>query len=103
MCFKLCVIVRFVIHLYTAEFRTYFEKYGKVVSAEVMFHRETHKSRGFGFIVFELEQNAVDVCSVKVHIIDGKEVFCIDLFLIPETAVVDIRLTLSVSFFDVSA
>mmetsp|Transcript_8945 Transcript_8945/g.12230 ORF Transcript_8945/g.12230 Transcript_8945/m.12230 type:complete len:937 (+) Transcript_8945:199-3009(+) len=55
-----------------AEFRAYFEKYGKVVSAEVMFNRETHKSRGFGFIVFELEQGAVKVCTEKEHIIDGK-------------------------------
>lgn len=57
------------------EFRAYFEKYGKVVSAEVMFNRETHKSRGFGFIVFELEQGAVRVCTEKEHYIDGKLVY----------------------------
>ncbi|CAM9091789.1 unnamed protein product, partial [Heterosigma akashiwo] len=34
-------------------FRSYFEDFGKVTSAEVMFNRETHKSRGFGFVVFE--------------------------------------------------
>jgi RNA-binding protein Musashi len=56
----------------TAEFRAYFEKYGKVLSAEVMFNRETHKSRGFGFIVFELEQGAIKVCTEKEHVIDGK-------------------------------
>lgn len=55
-----------------AEFRSYFEKYGKVISAEVMFNRETHKSRGFGFIIFEQEQSAIDVCLVPEHIIDGK-------------------------------
>jgi RNA recognition motif-containing protein len=58
----------------SAEFRHYFERYGKVVSAEVMFNRETHKSRGFGFIVFELEQGAVKVCADKEHVIDGKVV-----------------------------
>lgn len=57
-----------------AEFRAYFEKYGKVISAEVMFNRETHKSRGFGFIVFETESSAVQVCTVKEHTIDGKVV-----------------------------
>eukprot|EP01032_Pedospumella_encystans_P018286 gene18286-20822_t len=57
-----------------AEFRLYFEKYGKVISAEVMFNRETHKSRGFGFIVFEVENSAVKVCNVKEHSIDGKVV-----------------------------
>mmetsp|Transcript_9308 Transcript_9308/g.14021 ORF Transcript_9308/g.14021 Transcript_9308/m.14021 type:complete len:665 (+) Transcript_9308:56-2050(+) len=56
------------------EFRNYFEKYGKVLSAEVMFNRETHKSRGFGFIVFESESGVDDVCAVKEHVIDGKMV-----------------------------
>ena len=42
------------------------------MSAEVMFNRETHKSRGFGFIVFELEQGAIKVCTEKEHYIDGK-------------------------------
>lgn len=57
-----------------AEFRAYFEKYGKVVSAEIMFNRETHKSRGFGFIVFEHEDGAVRVCEQKEHVIDSKVV-----------------------------
>lgn len=57
-----------------AEFRTYFEQFGKVISAEVMFNRETHKSRGFGFIVFELEAGAVNTCAVNEHTIDGKVV-----------------------------
>lgn len=56
---------RFII--YIAEFRRYFEQYGRVISAEVMFNRETHKSRGFGFIVFEKEESAVNVCSEKEH------------------------------------
>ena len=58
----------------TAEFRSYFERFGKVMSAEVMFNRETHKSRGFGFIVFELEKGAELVCAEKEHSIDGKVV-----------------------------
>jgi RNA recognition motif-containing protein len=44
------------------------------VSAEVMFNRETHKSRGFGFIVFEQERGAELVCAEKEHVIDGKVV-----------------------------
>ena len=46
------------------------------MSAEVMFNRETHKSRGFGFIVFELEKGAEQVCAEKEHVIDGKVVSC---------------------------
>lgn len=66
-----------IFHLYIlllGEFKAFFEKFGKVVSAEVMFNRETHKSRGFGFILFELERSAELVCMEKEHIIDGKVV-----------------------------
>jgi RNA recognition motif-containing protein len=56
------------------EFRNYFSRYGRVVHAEVMFNRETHKSRGFGFIIFEVEESAIRVCEVAEHVIDGKVV-----------------------------
>jgi len=56
------------------EFRHYFEKYGRVISAEVMFNRETHKSRGFGFIIFDNEDSVDRVCEEKDHSIDGKTV-----------------------------
>ena len=54
------------------EFRAYFEQFGKVLSAEVLFNRETHKSRGFGFIVFESEHSADMVCLHNDHVIDDK-------------------------------
>lgn len=43
-----------------------------------MFNRETHKSRGFGFIVFEYEDSAIQVCAEKEHVINGKAV-CFNL------------------------
>ncbi|OWZ07178.1 Heterogeneous nuclear ribonucleoprotein A1 [Phytophthora megakarya] len=49
-------------------------QYGKVVSAEVMFNRETNKSRGFGFVIFETEASVELVLQDKNHIIDGKSV-----------------------------
>lgn len=52
------------------------------MSAEVMFNRETHKSRGFGFIVFELEKGAEQVCGEKEHVIDGKVVSILYLNII---------------------
>jgi RNA recognition motif-containing protein len=67
---------------FIADFRIYFEKYGKVLTAEVMFNRETHKSRGFGFIVFEHEESAEKVCAEKEHIISGKLVSKVYIFLI---------------------
>mmetsp|Transcript_24355 Transcript_24355/g.31462 ORF Transcript_24355/g.31462 Transcript_24355/m.31462 type:complete len:633 (+) Transcript_24355:235-2133(+) len=53
-------------------FRAYFEDFGKVTSAEVMFNRETHKSRGFGFVVFEDDESANKVLGTPHHTINGK-------------------------------
>ncbi|KAF1772307.1 Nucleotide-binding alpha-beta plait domain [Phytophthora cactorum] len=57
-----------------ADFKKYFMQYGKVVSAEVMFNRETNKSRGFGFVIFESEASVELVLQDKNHVIDGKSV-----------------------------
>ncbi|KAL3668537.1 hypothetical protein V7S43_006620 [Phytophthora oleae] len=57
-----------------ADFKKYFMQYGKVVSAEVMFNRETNKSRGFGFVIFECEASVELVLQDKNHVIDGKSV-----------------------------
>jgi hypothetical protein len=35
------------------EFREFFEQYGAVADSIVMFDRDTHRSRGFGFVTFE--------------------------------------------------
>jgi hypothetical protein len=35
------------------EFRTFFGQFGVVIDNVVMFDRETHRSRGFGFVTFE--------------------------------------------------
>jgi RNA recognition motif-containing protein len=56
------------------EFREYFSRFGKVVHGEVMFNRETHKSRGFGFVVFESADAALRACDVREHVIDSKVV-----------------------------
>ena len=56
------------------DFKKYFERFGKVLSAEVMFNRETQKSRGFGFIVFDSEEAVERVLRQPTHIIDGKMV-----------------------------
>lgn len=65
-------IYLFIFLYFLAEFRNYFEKYGKVLTSEVMFNRETHKSRGFGFVVYETEKSVDGVCAEKEHYIDGK-------------------------------
>lgn len=39
-----------------------------------MFNRETNKSRGFGFVVFEAENSVDLVLEDRNHTIDGKSV-----------------------------
>lgn len=39
-----------------------------------MFNRETHKSRGFGFIIYENEDSVDRVCEIDNHVIHGKAV-----------------------------
>jgi hypothetical protein len=35
------------------EFHAFFEQFGQVMDSFVMFHRETRRSRGFGFVTFK--------------------------------------------------
>lgn len=47
-----------------------------------MFNRETHKSRGFGFIIFDNEDGVDRVCDQAEHSIHGKAVsFSMNLFV----------------------
>ena len=57
-----------------ASLHAYFEQFGPVQTAEVMFNRETHKSRGFGFVVFESEESANAVLQSTHHTVNGKVV-----------------------------
>lgn len=56
-----------------AEFRKYFEKFGSVVDAVVMFDRQTQRSRGFGFVTFQ-EDAIVHEIMMGTHEINGKMV-----------------------------
>jgi RNA recognition motif-containing protein len=52
----------------------YFEQFGRIENAQVMFNRETDRSRGFGFVTFEDLSSVHNVMKFKVHTIDGKTV-----------------------------
>lgn len=56
-----------------AEFRKYFETFGGVVDAVVMFDRQTQRSRGFGFVTFQDDSVVHDVM-MSTHEINGKMV-----------------------------
>ena len=56
-----------------AELEEIFEKFGKVISAKVSIDRETGKSRGFGFVQMEKEQDAKDAIEHLNDISLGKK------------------------------
>ena len=50
----------------------YFEKFGPVADANVVYHHETMKSRGFAFVVFELSKTVDQVIAEhKNHYLNG--------------------------------
>ncbi|CAM9810141.1 unnamed protein product [Phaeothamnion confervicola] len=56
-----------------AEFRVYFEGFGGVTDAVVMFDRQTQRSRGFGFVTFDSDAVVQNVL-MGTHELNGKMV-----------------------------
>lgn len=56
-----------------ADIRKYFERFGDVADAVVMFDRQTQRSRGFGFVTFR-EESIIRVIMKSTHEIKGKMV-----------------------------
>ncbi len=54
--------------------RRYFGTFGRIAAAQVMYNRETCKSRGFGFVIFEDEAAVDRVLVSRLHTIDEKTV-----------------------------
>lgn len=54
--------------------REYFAQFGEVASAQVLYNRETRKSRGFGFVIFASAASMPGVLAQAMHNIDGKMV-----------------------------
>lgn len=65
----LCVMV-----VLTDQLRKYFSQFGKIEAAQVMYNRETRKSRGFGFVIFEDPSSVDAVLQTRMHDIDRKQV-----------------------------
>ncbi|XP_042427289.1 heterogeneous nuclear ribonucleoprotein 1-like [Zingiber officinale] len=55
-------------------FRQYFESFGTVTDAVVMYDQNTHRPRGFGFISFESEDTVDNVLQKTFHDLNGKAV-----------------------------
>lgn len=47
-----------------AEFQEFFAQFGEITDSVVMFDRETHRSRGFGFVTYE---DAVRIMSLFLY------------------------------------
>ncbi|CAL9098581.1 RNA recognition motif containing protein [Musa troglodytarum] len=55
-------------------FRQYFESFGTVTDAVVMYDQNTHRPRGFGFISFDSEDTVDKVLQKTFHDLNGKPV-----------------------------
>lgn len=51
------------------ELKNFFSKYGKVVEHQIIRDHETHRSRGFGFVIFDNDE-VVDEMLTKGNMID---------------------------------
>ncbi|KAK2181235.1 hypothetical protein NP493_405g03022 [Ridgeia piscesae] len=53
-----------------------FSRYGNVADVVIMYDQQKHRSRGFGFLTFESEEDVERVCSDHFVQINGKQVEC---------------------------
>lgn len=54
--------------------RMYFENFGKVLDATVMYHKATNQPKGFGFIKFATMESTETCLKKKDHFLDGKTI-----------------------------
>lgn len=71
---RLHIVISHAVLCIADSLRRYFSVFGKISAAQVMYNRETCKSRGFGFVIFEDEASVDRAVATRMHVIDEKAV-----------------------------